>query len=459
MEPGAVLADKYRLERVLGEGATGQVWRAIQLDLDRPVALKLLHPALASHPDGRLRFLREARVTASLHHPGAVRILDVGDAASAGGMYLVMELLVGETLRARMDRGPLPRALALDVIEQIALVLEAAHRINLVHRDIKPENTFLLPAPPTAPAAARDVPTVKLVDFGLAFIADAQTSLGRLTADGVLGGTPAYMSPEQARGRAVGPASDIYSLGCVLYELFAGRPPFVGSVTETITRHAYAPPVPLRDLELEPPAPAAVDELLRTMLSKSPPLRPTARQVVDAIAALVAPGGEGAAERPSAAVLRLTPRGERQSVPAVPAAPAVPAPGAIVMIDDPDDDTPVLVLAVEGALDDELRLALAAARIEVAAGDDRRARAIFAPGASLDRLRALAARGLPLYTDVDAGDFAGIAARVRAGCRAAVTRPVSPAALVARIQRVPSAAATLLPVGAATTGAPSVARP
>ncbi len=427
MVPGDLLADKYRLERILGEGATGVVWCATQLDLDRQVAVKVMHPNLAGRSDARLRFLREARVAASLHHPGAVGILDFGEAPA--GMFLVMELLHGETLRDRLDRATLPRGLALEIATQIAVVLDAAHQINLVHRDIKPENTFLV-SRADAPAGPLTTPLVRVVDFGLAFIADAQTSLGRLTADGILGGTPAYMSPEQARGRAVGPPSDIYSLGCTLYELIAGRPPFMGSVTEVITRHAYAPPLSLRELDLEPTPPAALDELLRTMLSKSPPLRPTAAQVIAALAALAAGDGDGA--------LRLRPRSVR-SLPAV----------AVVT----DDDAPAMVLAVEGTLDEDTRLALAAAHIEVAGLGDPRATAVFAPGADLDRLGELAARGVPLVTDVDPGDFAGMAARVRAGCRVAVSRPVAPGTLIARVRRLPGARSPL-PTGLAATLVP-----
>ncbi len=415
-----MLADKYRLERVLGEGATGQVWLASQIELARDVAVKLMHATQASRPDARLRFLREARVTASLHHPGAVQIIDFGDSAEC--MYLVMELLSGESLRARLDRGPLPLAQAVDAASQIADVLDAAHQINLVHRDIKPENTFVVGSPTSLPLL------IKVVDFGLAFITDAGSSpsLGRLTADGVLGGTPAYMSPEQARGRSVGPPSDIYSLGCTLYEMISGRPPFLGSITETIMRHAYSAPVPLRELDLKPAPPAALDDLLHGMLGKSPPLRPTAARVIAALAKL------SAASDSAGLPLRLRPRAVRALAPTVPLATAVDVP----------EEPIALVLGVEGALDEETRLALTAARIEVTAIDDRQATALFAPGATLDRLTTLAARGLPLFTDVEATDFAGIAARVRVGCRAAVARPVSPASLIARLRRVTRVRAT-----------------
>jgi len=228
---GELLAGKYRFEAPIGEGAMDVVWRATQLDLDRPVAVKLLHANLASRADARARFVREARVAATLHHPNAVRVLDFGEAPI--GLYLVMELLIGTTLRQRLDRELLPRAETLAIAVQIARVLAAAHQVNLVHRDIKPENTFL--------EEHDDGPRVRVVDFGQAFIADAGASVGRLTDDGILGGTPAYLSPEQARGRQIGPASDIYSLGCTLYEMLAGRPPFLGNVAELITRHAYAP--------------------------------------------------------------------------------------------------------------------------------------------------------------------------------------------------------------------------
>lgn len=262
----------------------GVVWRARQLDLDRPVAVKILHPNLASRGDARARFVREARVAATLAHEHAVRVLDFGEAPA--GLYLVMELVAGRTLRAWLEDGPLPRAEALAIALAIARVLEAAHRINLVHRDIKPENTFVDRAPTG--------PDVRVVDFGLAFIADPQSSIGRMTEEGILGGTPAYMSPEQARGKAVGPPSDVYSLGCTLYEMLAGRPPFLGPVAELLTRHAYAPPLTLRELELEPPIDPSLDALVLAMLGKSPPLRPTAAAVATQLAALVDGDGAGA---------------------------------------------------------------------------------------------------------------------------------------------------------------------
>ena len=413
MQEGDVLAGKYRVDAPIGAGAMGVVWRATQLELDRPVAVKLLHPNIASSKDARARFAREARTAATLHHPNAVRVLDFGEGAS--GPFLVMELLVGSTLRARLDAGPVPRADALRIAAQIARVLEAAHRVNLVHRDIKPENTFL-----TGEGAAL---RVRVVDFGLAFIADATGSLGRLTDEGVLGGTPAYMSPEQARAKAIGPPSDVYSLGCTLYELLAGRPPFVGNVAEMITRHAYAPPLMLSDLELVPPVDAALDDLVLAMLGKSPPLRPTAGEVAEALEGFLAAAAGPEAPGP----LRLQARATRLAAP--PSAPSLD-----------DDEVPPIAIRVEGTIDDELRLELAAGGVRVVGAGDP-ARAVFAPGAALDELRRLAAGPLPVVTDVDGGDFDGLAARVRAGCRDAVPRPARADVLARKLRRlVPGAA-------------------
>ncbi|MBP6845624.1 MAG: serine/threonine protein kinase [Kofleriaceae bacterium] len=407
MQPGDLLAGKYRLEAPIGEGAMGVVWRARQLDLDRAVAVKILHPNLASRGDARARFVREARVAATLAHEHAVRVLDFGEAPA--GLYLVMELVAGRTLRAWLEDGPLPRTEALAIALAIARVLEAAHRINLVHRDIKPENTFVDRAP-TGPA-------VRVVDFGLAFIADPQSSIGRMTDEGILGGTPAYMSPEQARGKAVGPSSDVYSLGCTLYEMLAGRPPFLGPVAELLTRHAYAPPLTLRELELDPPIDPALDALVLAMLGKSPPLRPTAATVATQLAALAHPDGA-----PPGA-LRLRERSER----------VLPRPA----VEAVDDDPTALAIQVDGALPDELRLELAAAGVRVVVAPVA-AVAVFAPGASLERLRQLAAGPVPVITDVAPGDFDGVAARVRAGCRDALPRPVRADALARKLRRLAS---------------------
>jgi len=374
VQPGDLLAGKYRIVAPLGEGAMGVVWRAQQLELGRDVAVKILHANLAARSDARARFAREAKVAATLNHEHAVRVLDFGEAPA--GLFLVMELVPGRTLRMLLDGGVPPRREALQIALAIAQVLEAAHRINLVHRDIKPENTFV--------DRTDDGPAVRVVDFGLAFIADATSSIGRMTEEGILGGTPAYMSPEQARGKAVGPASDIYSLGCTLYELIAGRPPFLGAVAELLTRHAYAPPITLHELELEPPIEPALDQLVGAMLGKSPPLRPTATATAAALTALLATGPNPPAP------LRLKLRSER----------SLPRP-EVAMVDADGD---ALAMVIEGPVSDTLRLELAGAGVRIVAAGSASALAVFAPGVSLDRLRELARGTLPVITDVPGGD-------------------------------------------------------
>jgi serine/threonine-protein kinase len=407
---GELIAGKYRLDEILGEGAMGEVWHATQLGLDRGVAVKVLRADVARHADARARFAREARVAATLHHPGAVSVIDFGE--HDGILFLVMELLVGRTLRERLDAGPVEIGEALAITAQIAAALDAAHRIRLVHRDIKPENVFL--------EAHADGERVRVVDFGLAFIAAAPgdadpRALGRLTDEGILGGTPAYMSPEQVRGRAVGPACDIYSLGCVLYELISGHPPFVGPVADLLARHAYAPVTPLRqaaaDRDIEP----ALDELVLAMLAKSPPLRPPPAAVVERIAALTEPG-----RVPGRSGAHLGDRSSRMVA------------RAELVVDDPGAED----VGWLGAWDDDLTLGLATAglraRRDAATGPGA---LVFAPGADLPALTALVAGGAIVVTDVTLGDVAGITARLRAGVADVVTRPVRPDDLARKLTR------------------------
>ncbi len=190
------------------------VFEAEQLGLGRRVALKTLHPD-KQDPQQLRRLAREAEVASGLHHPNIVQITDVHIAAG-GPSFLVMELLEGEALDTRMARGPLSVRETIRIGRQILDGLACAHDHKLVHRDLKPANVFLT----TTPALGE---VVKLLDFGVVRIEDRRT---RLTRTGNIVGTPAYMAPEQVRGEGVGPASDLWSLGVVLYELLGGRPPF-----------------------------------------------------------------------------------------------------------------------------------------------------------------------------------------------------------------------------------------
>jgi serine/threonine protein kinase len=328
MDAGVILADKYQLGEPIGRGAMGTVYRAVQLALGREVAVKVLHGELIGQPGAHARFVREAKVAAQLRHPASVQVIDFGE--HDGAPYLVMELLAGRSLRAALDDGVPAQPMALTIGRDVAAALAAAHDIGLVHGDIKPENILLTGDGADGRERAR------VVDFGLAFIDARSPDLGRMTDAGTLGGTPAYMSPEQIRGSTVGPACDVYALGCTLYELLCGEPPFLGHVGELLTRHTYTAPTPLG--ERTPPVlvPAGLDDLVMRMLSKSPPLRPPAREVADTLGRILgAPPTSPSADRASRAL-----RGPTGTLP------------------PPLDSTTEITVAVCGSIDDELELGL-----------------------------------------------------------------------------------------------------
>lgn len=231
----------FRIVGSLGAGGMGRVYRARHLHLDREAAVKLLHPHLAADPSVRARFLQEARAASQLDHPHIVRIYDYGE--QDGLLYLIMELLTHGSLRDVLREHHDPHStesflLGLDLLHQAAEGLAYAHARGMVHRDVKPDN-LLLKREPGPDGAIRQ--TVKVADFGLARLAD----VAGLTASGATVGTPAYMSPEQCQGRELDHRSDIYSLGIVLYEFAAGRPPFTAkSLSEAIYNHVYVAPPP-----------------------------------------------------------------------------------------------------------------------------------------------------------------------------------------------------------------------
>jgi eukaryotic-like serine/threonine-protein kinase len=229
---GALLAGKYRLEMLLGEGGMGFVWSAYNRELERPVAIKLMRAGRNGQRFAeRLRL--EARAAARLAHPSIVRIYDVA-VTEAGEPFLVMELLTGETLASALARGPLDGARAVQLILPIVDALALAHERGVVHRDLKPQNVFL--------CTEGDQCQPKLLDFGIAKLGDGGP---RLTEDGMVLGSPHYMSPEQIAGEEVDASTDIWSLCVVLYRAVAGVTPFSGAdkraVMDSILRDAPAP--------------------------------------------------------------------------------------------------------------------------------------------------------------------------------------------------------------------------
>ena len=233
----------YRVTAKLSEGGMGVVYRAEHQLLGKPAAVKVLLPELSNNREIVNRFFNEARAATAVRHPGIVEIFDFGYLPT-GMAYIVMELLDGEPLSRRLaSRGRVTEREALNFTRGIASSLAAAHAQGIVHRDLKPDNIFLCPDP-DMPGGER----TKLLDFGIAKIAEAQRAGGAAskTRTGAVLGTPTYMSPEQCKGAGeVDHRSDLYSLGCILYEMVVGRPPFQAEgIGEIIGAHLYAQPVP-----------------------------------------------------------------------------------------------------------------------------------------------------------------------------------------------------------------------
>jgi len=268
---GRLLGGRFHLLSVLGHGGTGTVYEAEQSGLSRRVALKVLHAHIASSPGAVARFQREATLMARLHHPGAAHVYDFGE--DGGELFLAMERLHGETLDdATFRAGPLPIAVAVDVVAQVLEVLEAAHALGIVHRDLKPSNMMLIGELPS--------PRVKVLDFGLAQLMEGWPQ-ARITAAGMVHGTPAYMSPEQCRGEPLDGRADLYSLGCVLHELIIGQPPFSDeSPAEVMSGHLYRPPPPMRQLRPRLTIPPALEALVLECLAKVKEQRPENAQIL-----------------------------------------------------------------------------------------------------------------------------------------------------------------------------------
>jgi serine/threonine protein kinase len=256
-----VLSDRYELHELLGRGGMGVVHRAVDREPGRTVAVKLLPAELLRQPGFRSRFRREARAAAGLSHPAIAVVHDMGVDARGEEpvLYMVMELVSGRTLAETIADGPLAPDHAAAVIGEVLDALDHSHSRGVVHRDIKPSNII------TQRTVSRT--TAKVMDFGIARL--LSESATRLTATGVLIGTPSYLSPEQAEGKEADERSDIYSAGCVLYELLTGQPPFRGdSATAVLLQHLQRTPEP--PSSVRPGIPAAWDALVSRAMAKQP---------------------------------------------------------------------------------------------------------------------------------------------------------------------------------------------
>ncbi len=260
---GELFDGRFRIIRKLGEGGMGSVYAARQMDFEREVALKILKADYLRNENIRKRFMYEARTISNLRHPNALRLFDFGQAPNA--FYMVMELLEGESLADRLAYRFLTYREILGTVPPICGVLGEAHENDVIHRDLKPENIFLVEVNGSA-----DFP--KLLDFGIAKHLTDET----MTQSGTLWGTPAYMSPEQAKGETVDASADVYAIGIMLYELICGNLPFHSSTQMGLAmKHISVPARPLSSIPGLDSVPEELDALILRMLSKDKSERPT----------------------------------------------------------------------------------------------------------------------------------------------------------------------------------------
>lgn len=278
---GRLLGDRYEVGELIGVGGMGRIHRGLQRSLDRPVAIKFIHPHLMTSAMAVSRFLLEARAASRLSHPNVVNVFDFGrtDPDEGGELYLVMELLSGSNLAKIIEReGPLPLDRTANILRQTLLALSEAHRHGITHRDVKPENIFI-------ERHYGDVDHIKVIDFGIASMGEEHVS-----TSGQLLGTPAYMAPEQVIGEPVGPFTDVYAVGVILFELLVGRLPFEGDTSKICVSQASAPRPNPRALATHLEVPEEVARVcMRAMAIKPAHRYPDAEAFAEALVHASAP--------------------------------------------------------------------------------------------------------------------------------------------------------------------------
>ncbi len=279
-----ILNGQFHILQKIGTGGMGSVYKALQSDMNRMVAVKILHPKLVGRKDLASRFRREARAMSHLTHPNTVKVFLYGELED-GSLYIVMEFLEGKNLNQTVrTEGPLSLERAINVLVQVCGALEEAHRAGIIHRDLKPENIFLCQQGGMTDYA-------KVLDFGLAKVTEREMRPGSLilTQEGMVFGTPEFMSPEQAQGQALTAGSDIYSLACILYELLTGKLPFdARNAMEFIQLHVTRPPININARAPEKNFPPQLWPAIAKALEKRPQDRyATALEFADALQSVI----------------------------------------------------------------------------------------------------------------------------------------------------------------------------
>jgi serine/threonine protein kinase len=261
-----ILNGQFQILQKIGSGGMGAVYKALQPEMNRMVGVKILHPKLANRKDLVSRFRREARAMSQLTHPNTVKVFLYGELED-GSLYIIMEFLEGKNLNQTVrGEGPFPMERALPVLIQACGALDEAHKAGIIHRDLKPENIFLVQS-----GGLRDY--AKVLDFGLAKVGERQMRPGSviLTQEGMVFGTPEFMSPEQAQGKPLTPGSDIYSLAVILYEVLTGKLPFdAKSAMDYIQLHVTGRPTPLNQRVAGKTFPPLLEHIIDRALAKRP---------------------------------------------------------------------------------------------------------------------------------------------------------------------------------------------
>ena len=316
-----ILDGQFRVVQKIGTGGMGSVYKAEQPAMNRMVAIKILHPKLAGRKDLVARFRREARAMSQLTHPNTVRVFMYGELPEDGSLYIVMEYLEGKNLNQTVRRGgPMWADRAISVLAPVCHALHEAHEMGIVHRDLKPENIFL-----SKQGGLSDFP--KVLDFGLAKVTEQQMRPGSiiLTQEGMVFGTPEFMSPEQAQGKTLDARSDIYSLAVILYEVLTGKLPFTAKTPmEYIQKHVTAAPIPLNERVPERQFDPGLWEVIKTAIEKNPDDRyQTAKEFAEALqpfgvadasgprASSPSANGGGAQTSPTPPAAQVAPRSNR----------------------------------------------------------------------------------------------------------------------------------------------------